>query len=239
VLATRALADAVPPAPTDCPGGHVGVTSHGGPACVKEAPEDCPPGWRGVLGGSCMLTPCAADASCPAGEACIEHSVCLQPFEHHFYDYGEEPPGASPGQEQGAGAPRGAREFFAGPPAPRVKRPEPIFRYDATNLCAPQAPCVSPRTCQTEKLCAPRGKRAVAYLGSNVQSVRVARTTEEALTQNDAQSSEGAAPPRGGCAACAVRGGAAGSAWVWAVIGLAATVARRLGRRARVRARRW
>src|SRR4051812_14092169 len=81
---STAPADVVMPPPTDCPRGEVGVTSHGGARCVKEAPKDCPTGWRGTQGGTCMLAPCETDASCQAGEACLEHAVCLAPFADDF-----------------------------------------------------------------------------------------------------------------------------------------------------------
>jgi hypothetical protein len=224
--AGAARADAVPPPPDDCPSGEVGTTDHSGPRCEKEAPTDCPAGWRGVQGGSCMLAPCDTDERCGAGQACIEHAVCLQPVPDDYYEYGEEPRDA--GADEGAALPGFARGLIAGPMAPRVKRPKPIVRYEATNLCAADVACAAPRTCQTEKLCAPRGARAVAYRGTNVTPARVARQTGEPLTQSEARPSEATAPPaKGGCAACGVGASPSSSAWVLLVIGIAAAIARR------------
>jgi hypothetical protein len=230
-LADSAAADAIMPPPDDCPSGETGISSHGGPRCVKVEPTDCPVGWRGALGGDCMLRPCAADKDCEPSEACIDHSVCLQPSEDGYYDYGEQPP---PGEAEETGAlPRNyPRELLGGPMAPKVQRKKPIIRYEAVNLCAPSVQCAAPRTCQTEKLCAPKGKRAVAYLGTNISPIRVARQTDTPLTQSESGPSEVAAPPvpKGGCAACSIeRGG--DDAWLVAVLALAVASARRASRR--------
>lgn len=236
-LADTAAADAIMPPPDDCPRGEKGVSSHAGPRCVKEAPTDCPPGWRGALGGDCMLRPCTGDEQCDASEACVEHSVCLQHSEDGFYDYGETPePGDT--EESGALPKNYAPDLLGGPPMPKIKRKKPIIRYEAVNLCAPSVACAAPHTCQTEKLCAPKGKRAVAYLGTNISPIRVARKTETPLVQSEAAPTETASPAtpqpgtaHGGCAACAVGsgrwGGGGDLGWLaGAVVGLA------IGRRA-------
>lgn len=189
-----ARADAVPPPPTDCPRGQVGITSHSGPQCVEEAPPDCPTGWRGRLGGTCALTPCETDANCQPGEACVEHSVCLQPFEDPFYDYGEEER-----EKHGWADPHPSDllrspGLLAGPPMPRTRRPVPIIRYDAVNLCSPEVGCAAPNTCQPEKLCVPREKRALAYRGKNISPVRVARKTATPLVASAAEPTEAPSP---------------------------------------------
>lgn len=194
------------PPPEDCPRGEVGVTSHGGPQCVKVAPTDCPTGWRGQLGGTCSLAPCDNDQGCQAGEACVEHSVCLQPFEDPFYDYGEdereehgelEPPASDVLRSPG---------LLAGPMAPKKLRPKPIIRYDAVNLCSRDVACAAPGTCQREKICVPRGSRALAHRGTNANRARVARKTETPLTVSGAEPTELAAavvsPGGTGCAGC-------------------------------------
>jgi hypothetical protein len=179
-----ARADVVRSPPTNCPPGEVGVTSHAGPRCVKEAPKDCPVGWRGRLGGDCALSPCGDDSRCEDGEACVTHSVCLEPFEDAYYDYGEQEEEseagalASPPPRNLLGAPLRA------PRMPRVKRPKPIYRYNAVNVCGGGAACAAPRTCQREKLCVPKGQTAAAYLGSNVDGARVARKTETPLVSS-------------------------------------------------------
>jgi hypothetical protein len=177
---SNANADVVRPPPTNCPPGEVGVTSHGGPRCMKEAPKDCPTGWNGVLGGNCTLRPCTADDQCGDGQACVEHSVCLEPVEDPFYDYGEQPEAT---QDIG-------KRLFGGPMAPKKRRDKPIFRYNATNLCATDVACGAPRTCQPEKLCVPRGGRAVAYKGTNIQAARVARKTATPITESKAKPDE-------------------------------------------------
>jgi MYXO-CTERM domain-containing protein len=233
-LADTAAADAIMPPPDDCPSGEKGISSHSGPQCVKVEPTDCPPGWRGVLGGECMLSPCATDKQCGPSEACIDHSVCLKPSEDGYYDYGEEPP---PGEAEETGAlPKNyPRELLGGPMQPKVKRNKPIIRYEAVNLCAAEVQCAAPSTCQTEKLCAPKGKRAVAYLGTNISAVRVARQTDTPLTQSEAAATEVASPAvqrvdKGGCAACSIeRGG--DDAWLLALLALAVASVRRAARR--------
>ncbi|MEJ7733674.1 MAG: hypothetical protein WKG00_31325 [Polyangiaceae bacterium] len=229
-LADTAAADAVMPPPDDCPSGERGVTSHGGPQCVKVEPTDCPSGWRGVQGGNCMLRPCATDEGCGPSEACIDHSVCLSPSEDEYYDHGEQPPPGESG-ETGALPQNYPRELLGGPLAPKVKRKKPIIRYEAVNLCAPSVQCDAPRTCQTEKLCAPKGKRAVAYLGTNISPIRVARQTDTPLTRSESGPSEVASPPvpKGGCAACSIERGA-GDAWLLALLALAVASARRAAR---------
>ena len=227
-IPANSRADAIPGAPTNCPRGQVGVSSHSGTGCVPEAPKDCPPGWTGLVGGTCTLTPCAADDRCQPGEACVEHAVCLEGFQDDTYDYGEDER-----EEHGEAEPLRLLQspgLLAGPPLPRKPRPTPIFRYDAVNLCSADVACAAPRTCQTEKICAPKGARAVAYRGTNVSPARVARKTATLLLASDARASEGTAPPpvKRGCAGCAASSGGAPSGGAWTAIGLAvALVARR------------
>ncbi len=204
-LPRPAHADAVPPAPTDCPRGQVGVTSHGGPECVLKAPTDCPKGWRGLLGGKCALSPCETDAQCQEGEVCTAHAVCLEAYKDDEYGYGED-------EEHGEAEPRAlltSPDLLAGPPMPRRKRATPIYRYLAVNLCSADVACVAPRTCQTEKLCVPKGARAVAYRGANATPMTVARKSAVMLTSGSADASEATAPPpvKRGCAGCAATGG--------------------------------
>jgi MYXO-CTERM domain-containing protein len=235
LLAAPVSADVVMPPPTDCPDGETGVTSHGGPRCMKVAPTDCPNGWRGQLGGHCSLAPCRDDTTCQQGEECVEHAVCLQPFEDWFYDYGEEesekhgllPPPASdllrsPG-------------LLAGPMAPRTKREKPIVRYDAVNLCTREIACVASGTCQPEKLCVPRGTRALAYRGTNIGPARVARKTDTPLTVSSAEPTEAPAalsPGKNGCAGCATAPAPDRSWALGAVAGVVIAVARRRRRSA-------
>jgi MYXO-CTERM domain-containing protein len=202
--ASPAAADVVMSPPDDCPRGEVGVTSHGGPRCVKEAPTDCPVGWRGMLGGTCSLTPCENDQGCQAGEACVEHSVCLQPFEDSFYDYGEDEREEHGELEPPAWDVLRAPGLLAGPMAPKKPRDKPITRYNAANLCSREVACAAPGTCQPEKLCVPRGSRALAYRGTNSSAVRVARKTATPLTSSGAEPTEqpAALSPKSGCAGC-------------------------------------
>ena len=229
VLPTLARADAIPPAPNDCPRGKVGVSSHSGAQCIEDAPKDCPRGWTGRLGGVCALTPCTTDASCQTGEECAPHAVCLQPQEDDTYDYGEDER-----EEHGELEPTrllASPNLLAGPPMPRKKRPSPIFRYDAMNLCSADVACLSPRTCQTEKLCVPKGARATAYRGTNIAGARVARKTPAVLTTSSAPASEATAPPsvKGGCAGCAATSEAPSSRG--GVVALSLSVALLLARR--------
>jgi MYXO-CTERM domain-containing protein len=206
LLSAPARADVVMPPPTDCPRGQVGVTSHGGPRCEIEAPKDCPNGWDGALGGTCILRPCANDSECGEGKECVEHAVCLEPFQDEYYDYGEDER-----EEHGENEPRGLLRspgLLAGPMAPKKKRPTPITRYNAMNLCAPDIACGAPRTCQPEKLCVPKGTRAVAYKGANISGARVARKTATPITTSAASPTEKTSPnvtrpPGRGCGGCA------------------------------------
>jgi hypothetical protein len=207
-VSRAARADVVMPPPTDCPRGQTGETSHAGPRCVPVAPKDCPPGWRGILGGTCMLAPCIDDKGCQEGEACVAHSVCLQPFVDELYDYGEEErekQGMNDFIEPGEDALLRSPGLLAGPPMPKTKRPKPITRYNAINVCSAEVACAAPAVCQTEKLCVPRGSRALAYRGSNISPARVARKTDTPITTSDAPATEASAPfppPGRGCAGC-------------------------------------
>jgi hypothetical protein len=189
-LPTRA--DVVLPPPRDCPRGTTPVTSHGGPTCVADAPKDCPNGWQGALGGQCILAPCTKNEDCGPQQSCVEHSVCLRPVQDDYYDYGEDDR-----EQHGELEPtRLLRSpgLLAGPPPPKKKRPTPITRYEATNLCSPEVPCEAPSTCQREKLCVPTGTRALAYRGTNIGGVRVARKTATPVLSKGDASTERTAP---------------------------------------------
>jgi hypothetical protein len=234
--AAPARADVVMPAPTNCPRGQVGTTSHGGPRCELEPPKDCPPGWGGVMGGTCMLRPCSGDDDCDKekGEACVEHAVCLEAFEDEFYDYNED-------EQHGENPPRRllqSPDLLAGPPMQKKRRPTPITRYNATNLCSKEIPCAAPRTCQPEKLCVRSGTRAVAYKGTNVSLARVARKTAAPLTTSAASPTEATSPnvtvpPKRGCSGCASGGPASGAAILASLALVALAIARRRAAAAR------
>lgn len=82
-LPSRALADAVPPAPTSCPAGTHGITGHAGTGC---APDHCP--VTGSVGGvcaggrpCCLIEVCnARDRNpCGPGQECVEVRACVAP----------------------------------------------------------------------------------------------------------------------------------------------------------------
>jgi hypothetical protein len=241
---SSAPADVVRPPATDCPEGEVPGIGHSA-RCVKKAPEDCPTGWRGAIGGTCRLTPCETNASCSEGESCVEHLVCLAPYLDEFYDHGEEERERHGMLDPGEGALLRSPTLLAAPMMARTRRPKPITRYSAVNVCSPEVACAAPATCQHEKLCVPRGRRAVAYAGSNTAPARVARRTETPLTASAADATAPADSPRDastdpppaspkerGCGACAAApelGGGAGPV-LMAAVGLAT---RRRGARAR------
>ena len=178
-----ARADAVMPPPANCPPGHVGVTSHGGPQCVAVAPKNCPPAWHGLLGGTCTLTPCGDDSGCASGETCTEQSVCLEPFQDSYYEWNEVPT-----MSRGPGG-----NWLGAPPPAKRPRPYPITRYDAVNVCAPDFKCDAPRACQPEKICVPKGKHAAVFRGTNLTPARVARITDPGPPGGPAPSAS--APP--------------------------------------------
>lgn len=169
-----------------------------------------------------MLTPCESDQSCGEGNACVEHSVCLQPYEDRYYDYGEdereehgelEPPAADVLRSPG---------LLAGPMMPKKERAKPIFRYNAVNLCSREVACRAPGTCQPEKICVPKGSRALAYRGENVEPARVSRKTQTALTQSGSEPNEQPAAVRaGGCAGCSVADNKSGGWALAAAVGAA------------------
>jgi hypothetical protein len=191
VIAVLLLALDVVDPPKWCPPGKTAITGHGGSVCVENPPKNCPPGWHGVLGGQCKLHPCKSDADCD-GEECVEHAVCLRAVMDDFYEYNEPRDSRLEKTER-------TPFVFTSPPMPRERRPKPIARYEALNLCAPDARCPAPGLCQKEKICVPRGQRAKAYLGTNIAPARVARTTETPLTAPEATESETSAPLKKGC----------------------------------------
>jgi MYXO-CTERM domain-containing protein len=229
-----AAADVVPPPPTDCPKGEIGETSHNGPRCVKQAPKDCPAGWRGMEGGTCKLTPCTNDGRCWGDEVCVEHAVCLSPTVDEFYAPGEDE-GAKQGTLDPAdGAWLRSQLFGAAAPAPMPRRrPKPITRYEAVNVCSREVACAAPATCQRERLCVPKGVRALAYRGTNVYATRVARKTETPLTTSGTDAMEGSADPPAtapgarGCGSCAAGARDAEGAWVALAAAALALVRRR------------
>jgi MYXO-CTERM domain-containing protein len=84
--AAPARADAVPPAPKDCPAGTHGVTGHSGAGCV---PDACPMGAYGAMcddGPCCQVRPCptAPGAVC-AGGSCEKSRLCVQPKTRRGY----------------------------------------------------------------------------------------------------------------------------------------------------------
>jgi hypothetical protein len=209
----------------ECPAGQELVVTHGSATCQPAAPKDCPPGWRGVVGGRCTLAVCGDDKGCESGEACALHSVCLTATQDDYYDYGEEEreradAGAAP-QHSERSRIVASPALLAGPMMPKTRRAKPIWRYDATNLCAPVVRCeAGGGTCQKEGVCVPNGARAVAYRGDNIAPARVARKTDAPLTKSEAAADETATDVRAGvarrgCAGCVV--GANESGWAGVV----------------------
>jgi hypothetical protein len=143
-----------------------------------------------------MLTPCGTDANCQEGEECVEHLTCLEPFQDEFYDWGEEKEQIGARDDE-----LPPRDLLAGPPAPRMRRPSPITRYNAVNLCSAEVACAAPRTCLPEKICVPKGTRGLAYRGSNITPWRVARkgpvapAPASSSTSAPASSATSSAPP--------------------------------------------
>ncbi len=222
-----ARADAVPPPPTFCPPGTQAITSHRGPECQKVAPKNCPRGWHGEPGGNCTLRPCKGDDGCQSGEECVEHLACLESFVDFFYDYSDDP-------SEGRAEPKPPPDLLAGPPPERRPRSSPVTRFNAVNLCSAEVRCDAPRQCLPEKLCVPKGTRALAYYGANITPARVARKIKRPVPPapdasapdasapppdagapasaptfatpppSDPRPLEGTAPTRGGCAGCAM-----------------------------------
>jgi hypothetical protein len=235
LTASEARADAIGPPPSNCPRGTTPRSSHAGPECVKDPPKDCPNGWEGAYGGDCILHPCTSNVDCPADKpTCVEHSVCLQSFQDDYYDYNEDDR-----EQHGELEPTRLLEapgLLAGPPMPKQKRATPITRYNAVNLCSPEVPCTAPNTCQREKLCVPQGTRALAYRGTNISPIRIARKSAAPVTAGGDASPEQTAPPpgppaeptettaplpkKGGCAGCAAASSNGDAPWI-ALLGAA------------------
>ena len=136
-----ALADAVPPAPDDCPRGQVGVTSHGGPQCVPDAPKDCAPGYRGEVGGGCVLAACSTDQECATGSRCLQVDTCQELRELQWTGWGWSAQRAF------------ARDnFLGGPPAPRPEGDAPKA-WVKLRICGPDGPCDAPAECRPMGLC--------------------------------------------------------------------------------------
>lgn len=130
-------ADAVPPPPSRCPPGQIGVTSHAGPQCVLPPPKDCPPGWRGTNGGVCLVWSCTSDAQCGDGARCSAADLCL----------------AESLQEWGA-ADAPVRPLFAGP----LQHFDPPRRVvTAVDVCPAARACPKGSECKQGKVCLPSG----------------------------------------------------------------------------------
>lgn len=149
VLAPGLLhADAVPPPPSKCPPGQVGITGHGGPRCVASAPTDCPPGWRGVLGGTCQVYSCQTSAECGPGGRCQPTRVCI----HEYL------------QEWGYGAslalPALGKELYSAPP----QRFDPPRRVqEVVDICRAGELCPAESTCGAGSVCLPKGVAAPGH----------------------------------------------------------------------------
>ena len=141
-----AHADAVPPPPRSCPPGQVGITSHGGPECVKKAPESCPPGYRGVIRGRCVLATCSSDGQCKQGRRCLQIATCQEHRELHWTGWGWSAKRPTPMRHN----------FLAGPPAPRPPGP-PKKDWVKLHICGQDGPCNAPATCRAAGLCYPPG----------------------------------------------------------------------------------
>lgn len=110
-LPSTALADRVPPPPSDCPRGSIGETSHAGPHCAPST--------------------CAAPSECPAEyPACVEVALCVESQTYTPGGIGSTGETATrdvargpcvDGQCPGGGECRAARRCVAGQP----ERPEP------------------------------------------------------------------------------------------------------------------
>lgn len=138
-----AFADAVPPPPDDCPAGQVGVTSHGGPACVPEAPKNCAPGYRGEVGGSCVLAACSSDQECEAGTRCMQVDACQELRELHWTGWGWS-----------AERPMIRGNVLGGPPAPAPEGDRPKA-WVKLRICGQDAACNAPAECRPMGLCYP------------------------------------------------------------------------------------
>lgn len=138
-----ARADAVPPAPDDCPPGRVGVTSHSGPECVLEAPDDCAPGYRGQLRGTCVLATCSGDSGCKEGERCLKVDTCQEFRELHWTGWGWS-----------AQRPTPAGNLLAEPPSPPPPGP-PKKAWVQLKICGQDGSCEAPAECRTAALCYP------------------------------------------------------------------------------------
>ena len=139
----NAHADAVPPPPKNCPKGHVGTTSHGGPKCVLEAPKNCAPGYRGALGGKCVLATCSSDEQCKDGRRCLSVDTCQEFRELHWSGWGWV-----------SQRPVSRDNFLAGPPRPRPEGPAKKA-WVSLNICGQDGPCKAPAECRPESLCYP------------------------------------------------------------------------------------
>src|SRR5687768_557710 len=143
--APRAHADAVPPAPENCPPGQVGTTSHGGPRCEKAPPKNCPIGWVGVIGGTCRLHTCSEDGHCQGeggAKVCRDYSLCHQPKTRAKTCGALAPP------------PRSAEMAMVLPGA-CVPLEQPVTDWIPINVCGGAERCPSPSECRPGKLCVP------------------------------------------------------------------------------------
>jgi len=166
---TPALADAVPPPPEHCPKGHVGITDHGGPKCVKEAPKNCPPGYRGELRGRCVLATCTADDQCKDGRRCLQIATCQEYREHHWTGWGWQ------------ARQRPLRDnFLGGPPRPQPPGP-PKKAWVNLHICGQDGPCNAPGECRAAGLCYPPdqiGKTQAKLMDGSAASVEGENTAK-------------------------------------------------------------
>jgi hypothetical protein len=137
-------ADAVAPAPEQCPKGTVPWSDHGGPSCELAPPEDCGPGYVGVIGGTCTLRLCNGDAQC-ADTPCRKVNACQEYRKLHWT-----------GWHWAQGEPSSGSNFLAGPPQPAPEEPAP-YAWVPLGICGQDGPCAKPAECRPLHLCYPDG----------------------------------------------------------------------------------
>jgi hypothetical protein len=148
----RATADAVPPPPSKCPRGKIGITSHRGPECVEPPPKNCPPGWRPEIRGLCRLEMCEKDDECEDGKQCREADLCMFEYLQEWgYGRNDTVPDAGPDARPDA-APRN-RPLFAGPPM-RFDPPRRVVV--AVDVCGNGRSCGESAQCKKSKVCLPK-----------------------------------------------------------------------------------
>jgi len=183
--ARSAHADAVPPPPSHCPKGQVGITDHGGPKCVPEAPKNCAPGYRGEIGGRCVLARCSADDQCESGRRCLQIEVCQEYRELHWTGWGWSAQRAVPRDN-----------LLAEPPSPPPAGP-PKKDWVPLGICGQDGPCNAPAQCRAAGLCYP--PNAVGKTKAKVVSSGIPDTppvpSGDAPAQDSPEGSAGATSP--------------------------------------------